>query len=522
MCFNNINIPQNAQINNAYIQFQVDEISSIETNLVIHGDASAIPVTFAGSSFNISERPKTSNSADWRVEPWVFKGERGEAQKSSNIANVVQELIDSNSWVPGNSLAFVVSGSGKRVAESFNGSAEGAPTLIIEYGDFDSTITPVGNDSGEEDDIIDNTSPAVDNTLTTTAAIIAGSDDAEERADGYVSRSSSDLELVQDSSTQTIGLRFNQLNVPKNAVITKAYIQFTADKVHNVDTNLVISSEDTAHSSAFTSATFNISDRPLNSASVDWAPAPWYAVGDAEVAQQTPNIAEVIQPVVTNADWQQGNAVTLVITGQGKRVAASFNGNPDLAPKLVVEYTPVETESVTEIIATVSQSIDDLEENSLGNTSKSSSDLELITDGGEQQVVGIRFSQVNLPQDAEIVDARIQFQADETDEVYTTLTISAELTDDAMQYQSGLYNISNREQTNAQVLWEVNSWNTALEAGASQRTPNLVDVINEIQSMPNWQSGNAMMFIIQGQGKRVATSYDNNPAAAPKLIIQYK
>ncbi len=166
--------------------------------------------------------------------------------------------------------------------------------------------------------------------------------------------------------------------------------------------------------------------------------------------------------------------------------------------------------------------MDVLEENSLGNTSKSSSDLEIITDRGEQQVVGIRFSQVNLPQDAEIVDACIQFQADETDEVYTALTISAELTDDTMQYQSGLYNISNREQTNAQVFWEVDSWNTALEAGASQRTPNLVDVINKIQSTPNWQSGNAMMFIIQGQGKRVATSYDYNPAAAPKLIIQYK
>ncbi len=134
------------------------------------------------------------------------------------------------------------------MAKSFNGSAEGAPTLIIEYGDFDSTITPVGNDSDEEDDIIDNTSPADDNTLPTTAAIIAGSDDAEERADGYVSRSSSDLELVQDGSTQTTSLRFNQLNVPKDAVIIKAFIQFTADEVYNVDTDLVISSEDTAHS----------------------------------------------------------------------------------------------------------------------------------------------------------------------------------------------------------------------------------------------------------------------------------
>ncbi len=39
-------------------------------------------------------------SSDWQLEPWLFKDERGESQKPSNIANVVQELIDSNTWVP--------------------------------------------------------------------------------------------------------------------------------------------------------------------------------------------------------------------------------------------------------------------------------------------------------------------------------------------------------------------------------------------------------------------------------------
>ena len=42
----------------------------------------------------------------------------------------------------------------------------------------------------------------------------ASSDDAEESASGAISLSSSDLEMVQESTTQTVGLRFDAVAVP--------------------------------------------------------------------------------------------------------------------------------------------------------------------------------------------------------------------------------------------------------------------------------------------------------------------
>jgi len=43
----------------------------------------------------------------------------------------VQEIIGLQNWTPGNALAFVVTGSGKRVAKSFEGGAP--PVLHIGY-----------------------------------------------------------------------------------------------------------------------------------------------------------------------------------------------------------------------------------------------------------------------------------------------------------------------------------------------------------------------------------------------------
>ena len=52
--FASLNIPKGATITNAYLQFKVDEISSIATNLSIRGEASPNPLIFASTARNIS------------------------------------------------------------------------------------------------------------------------------------------------------------------------------------------------------------------------------------------------------------------------------------------------------------------------------------------------------------------------------------------------------------------------------------------------------------------------------------
>ena len=68
---------------------------------------------------------------------------------------------------------------------------------------------------------------------------------------------------------------------------------------------------------------------------------------------------------------------------------------------------------------------DDAEESASGSMSLTSSDLELVYDGSDQ-TVGIRFSGVDIPQGANIVNAYVQFQVDETSSGRLSLTIEGE------------------------------------------------------------------------------------------------
>ena len=99
--------------------------------------------------------------------------------------------------------------------------------------------------------------------------LAAATDDAEENtATGGVSRSSTDLELTRDGSkNQLIGMRFNGLAIPPDAVIVNAYLQFTVDEVSTGAASLAISGEDTDNAQAYTSLDGDISSRAATTAS---------------------------------------------------------------------------------------------------------------------------------------------------------------------------------------------------------------------------------------------------------------
>jgi RHS repeat-associated protein len=187
-----------------------------------------------------------------------------------------------------------------------------------------------------------------------TIPIATGSDDAEEKASGSVSLDSSDLELVYDGSNQHVGLRFTGVDIPPGAIIQKATIQFHVDEVSSGSVNLTIQAEATDNASTFASNSTNISSRPKTTASVNWVPAAWPTIHEAGPNQRTPNLAAVLQQVVDRPGWAPGNAVAFILTGTGKRVAESYEGEFWGAPYLLVEYsvsaptpTPTPTSSST-------------------------------------------------------------------------------------------------------------------------------------------------------------------------------
>ena len=130
--FNGVDIPQGIQVVNAYIQFKVDETSSGTASLHIVGEAADDALTFS-SAQDVFSRIETSTEVSWSPTDWPVVGAAGSDQQTPNIAPIVQEIVNRQGWVAGNSIVILFDGSGKRVAESFGGdAAEAAIDILID------------------------------------------------------------------------------------------------------------------------------------------------------------------------------------------------------------------------------------------------------------------------------------------------------------------------------------------------------------------------------------------------------
>jgi hypothetical protein len=130
MRFTGIQVPRGATISNAYVQFQTDEVTTGATGLTVRAEAADDAAPFTTTNFDLSSRPRTSASTGWTPAPWPQVGARGVDQRTPDLRAVVQEVVNRPGWTPGSALVLVVTGSGARVAESFDGTF--APVLHIE------------------------------------------------------------------------------------------------------------------------------------------------------------------------------------------------------------------------------------------------------------------------------------------------------------------------------------------------------------------------------------------------------
>jgi hypothetical protein len=133
MRFTGVSVPKGATITNAYVQFQVDEVSTGAASLTVAGQAAGNAATFAAVAGDVGNRPRTTATATWAPADWPTANARTEAQRTSDLAAVVQEIVNRGDWATGNPVALIVTGTGARVAESFDGGAAKAPVLHIEY-----------------------------------------------------------------------------------------------------------------------------------------------------------------------------------------------------------------------------------------------------------------------------------------------------------------------------------------------------------------------------------------------------
>jgi hypothetical protein len=140
--------------------------------------------------------------------------------------------------------------------------------------------------------------------------------------------------------------------------------------------------------------------------------------------------------------------------------------------------------------------------------------LEIAADKG---IIGIHFDKIDVPQGMRVAKAYLELTAARPESQPTTLDMQAELSGNApgLKFEKG--DLSRRQRTAASVKWEPSPWTTV---GEQERSPNLAPILEEVFAQTAWQSGNAVVLLIQGAGQRAAQSPDQDRRGAPKLYIK--
>lgn len=177
------------------------------------------------------------------------------------------------------------------------------------------------------------------------------------------------------------------------------------------------------------------------------------------------------------------------------------------------------------VSARVATGSDDAEQQQTGGVvTLNSSDLELVYDTTTtgNQYVGMRFTNLGIPQGATITNAYVQFTVDEKNSGATTLTIKGQAADNAATFTTASNNISSRATTTASVTWVPVAWSTVGQAGAGQQTPDLKDIVQEIVNRTGWSANNGLAVIITGTGERTAEAYEGSASQAAQLVVTYE
>lgn len=108
-----------------------------DATFLIEGELADNSSIFELTTGNLSDRIRTESNSLWSPVEWTVIGEAAESQRTTDLTMIIQEIINRTSWQSDNFLTLIITGDtdniGNRVAESFDGSASGAPILHVEY-----------------------------------------------------------------------------------------------------------------------------------------------------------------------------------------------------------------------------------------------------------------------------------------------------------------------------------------------------------------------------------------------------
>lgn len=309
-----------------------------------------------------------------------------------------------------------------------------------------------------------------------------------------------------------LGLRFPNIATPAGATLQAAKLKLYVDKGINSWNNekddvksITISAEANPKPEPFKAAFHN---RPHLSETVVWEDVPLEDTIEVDVTS-------VVNAAITQTGWDAAdNAVALYLK--------KTPGSGDWDGSRYIYSDEKSSSKTAELELTFG-----FEPIGGGGGSGGGADAEPV----ENQVVGFRFQNVDIPQGAEVVNAQMALTSLKPSSGGDTYIITVERSPNALPFQQQANNLSSRPRHSASIEWTPEAWGTA----STVTTPDLSSLIQEVvgpvgSAANNWCGGNAINLFIEPKGDsqplRSVLSYDgavenDSPNFAPTLDIEY-
>lgn len=349
-------------------------------------------------------------------------------------------------------------------------------------------------------------------------------DDAYEISSS-VSRNDSQLVLSNGSDTVYSGFRYQDVNIPRGAVITSAHIRFTSAGLNTPSTDFLISGEAVGSAEEFDNDNNDISTRSLTTAQVVWdSDTSWPDYGENI---SSPDISSVIQEIVDSSDWCGNNALALVMQvqngsiGSSRKVFAHDDGN-SRSPQLVLTYDEsTATGCVRDsYVYQVDHQNSNAEERSNGYQN---TQTELTFDSDSNSYIGLHFKDINMPPGATVLNAYLEFTAyQNSTSSGARMTIRGIDQNDANDFSPySRYLLRYISKTSASVSWSnIERW---YRNGVYQ-SPSITNVVQEIIDRGGWQSNNELGIVLSDFSyvHRGAYTYAGLPSGSARLVIEFE
>lgn len=116
--YQSVPIPPGSTIESAYIQFYSFDANDDTTGIRIYCQRDPNPLPFTSVAYNITDREKTIHDELWVASEWqAFIP--GPNQRTHNVWDIVQEVVDMEGWEENNPMVFLIKGTTPGFGEDY-------------------------------------------------------------------------------------------------------------------------------------------------------------------------------------------------------------------------------------------------------------------------------------------------------------------------------------------------------------------------------------------------------------------